>query len=248
MTLAGNTPFYVADSVVSGHAALLADSAPCYARTVNAWFCPAYVSKYRPELVSATVQHIWLTLASVLLGLVIAIPLAVLARRFTRLENTILGLTTIIYTIPSLALFSLLVAYTNLTPKTTIIGLALYSLAILVRNTLAGLRAVPGDVRESAIGLGYGPTRLLFKVDLPLALPVIMAGLRVATVSTVALVTIGTIVSYGGLGGPLAEGINDEFNAQILTTSVLCVVLAIAFDLVIVLAQRRLTPWTRGRA
>lgn len=221
--------------------------APCYSRSVNDWVCPAYLETRQDQLVDATVEHIYITVAAVLLGLVVALPLALIARRFSRLEGMILGATTVLYTIPSLAMFSLLVAFTGLTATTTIVGLGLYSLTILVRNTLAGLRAVPDDVRESAVGLGYGPTRLLFRIEIPLALPVIMAGLRVATVSTVALTTIGVIVSYGGLGNMLQTGIDDTFKAQVFTTSVLCVLLAIAFDLGLVGTQRLLTPWTRGR-
>ncbi|MDN5853700.1 MAG: ABC transporter permease [Actinomycetia bacterium] len=225
-----------------------ADGATCYSATVNDWVCWDYVEDRRSELIDATTQHIYITVIAVALGFVIALVLALIARRFGRAEGSILGLTTIIYTIPSLAMFSLLVDATGLTPTTIIVGLALYCLAILVRNILAGLRAVPDDVRESAIGLGYGRTRLLFKIELPLALPVIMAGLRVATVSTVALTTVGTIVSYGGLGNLLNDAIPLEFHAQILTASVLCVLLAIVFDLVLVAMQRMLTPWTRARA
>lgn len=224
------------------------ESASCYSATVNDWVCWDYVVDRRTDLVDATMQHIYITVIAVALGFAIALPLALLARRFTRAEGTILGVTTIIYTIPSLAMFALLVDVTGLTPTTVIVGLALYCLTILVRNILAGLRAVPDDVRESAIGLGYGRTRLLFKIELPLALPVIMAGLRVATVSTVALTTIGTIVSAGGLGDLLSDAIDLDFKAQIMTASVLCVLLAIAFDLLLVGAQRMLTPWTRARA
>ena len=148
--------------------------------------------------------------------MVIAFPLALLARRLPRLESTILGFSTGIYTIPSLALFPLLVPFTGLSPTTVVIGLALYALTILVRAMLEGLRAVPAEVRESATGLGYGPTRLLFKVELPLALPVIMAGLRVATVSTVALTTVGSLVAYGGLGNLIKDGVNTNFRAELL--------------------------------
>ena len=121
-----------------------------------------------------------------------------------------LGVATGVYTIPSLALLPLLVPFTGLSKTTVVIGLALYALTILVRNMLEGLRGVPDDVRESARGLGYGPTRLLFRVELPLALPVIMAGLRVATVSTVALTTIGSLVSYGGLGNLIKDGVTHQ--------------------------------------
>jgi osmoprotectant transport system permease protein len=220
-----------------------AEVAQCYVD--NSWLCGRYWSDYRPELTDATVQHLWITVVSVLVGLALAVPLALLARRNPTVESVVVGGTTIVYTIPSLALFSLLLPLTGLSATTVIIGLALYSLTILVRNVLAGLRSVPADVVESARGMGYSEARLLTRVELPLALPVMMAGLRVATVSTVALVTVGSIVSYGGLGNLMLRAVNTQFKAQILAASVLCVLLAVALDLVLVLLQRALTPWTR---
>jgi len=220
-----------------------AEVAKCYLD--NSWICGRYWSDYRPELTDATVQHLWITVVSVLAGLALAVPLALLARRNPTVESVVVGGTTIIYTIPSLALFSLLLPLTGLSATTVIIGLALYSLTILVRNVLAGLRSVPAEVVESARGVGYSDARLLTRVELPLALPVIMAGLRVATVSTVALVTVGSIVSYGGLGNLMLRAVNTQFKAQILAASVLCVLLAVALDLLLVLLQRALTPWTR---
>jgi osmoprotectant transport system permease protein len=223
---------------------LLASDVPqCYVD--NDWICGRYWSEYRPELVDATIQHLWITVVSVLFGFVLAVPLALLARRSPTLESIVVGGTTIIYTIPSLALFSLLLPFTGLTATTVIIGLALYSLTILVRNVLAGLRGVPDEVRESARGVGYSNTQMLLRIEIPLALPVIMAGLRVATVSTVALATIGAIVSYGGLGNLLLLAVGNQFKAQIFAASILCVGLAVVLDLVIVVAQRLLTPWTR---
>ena len=218
----------------------------CYSRLTNEWICVQYLQDRQSELVDATVEHIWITVASVLLGVVVAFPLALLARRLPRLESTILGVSTGIYTIPSLALFPLLVPFTGLSATTVVIGLALYALTILVRAILEGLRAVPDEVRESATGLGYGATKLLFRVELPLALPVIMAGLRVAAVSTVALTTVGSLVAYGGLGNLIKDGVNTNFRAELLAAAVLCVVLAVVLDVVIVLLQRLLTPWTRG--
>lgn len=218
----------------------------CYSRLRNEWVCLDYLTDRREEIVEATGQHLAITLAAVVLGLALAVPIALLARRVPRLEAGVLGVTTGIYTIPSLALFPLLLPFTGLSATTVVIGLALYALTILVRAILDGLRAVPADVRESATGLGYSESRRLLRVELPLALPVIMAGLRVATVSTVALTTVGALVSYGGLGNLLVTGVAESFRAQILTASVLCVVLAVALDGVLVLAQRALTPWTRG--
>jgi osmoprotectant transport system permease protein len=230
-------------------AAGAADQPSCYSALTNEWICQAYWVDRKSEIVSATVQHLEITVLSVLFGVVIAFPLALVARRYARLESTILGTSTMIYTIPSLALFPLLVPFTGLSMTTVVIGLGLYALTILVRAMLAGLGGVPEEVRESAVGLGYGPARRLLRIELPLALPVIMAGLRVATVSTVALTTIGTLVSYGGLGNLIQDGVNTKFRAELFTASVLCVLLALVLDALIVLLQRALTPWTRtGKA
>ena len=223
-----------------------ADEPSCYSRLTNEWICGQYVKDFRPEIQHATVEHLEITFLAVLLGLVIAFPLALLARRYTRLESSVLGISTAIYTIPSLALLPLMVPFTGLSKTTVVIALALYALTILVRAILEGLRGVPDEVVESARGLGYGSTRLLFRVELPLAIPVIMAGLRVATVSTVALTTIGSLVAYGGLGNLIKDGVNSNFRAELFTASVLCVVLAVLLDVVIVGSQRVLTPWTRG--
>jgi osmoprotectant transport system permease protein len=223
-----------------------ADGPTCYSRLTNEWICRQYVEDFRPEIQQATVQHLQITALSVLLGIVIAFPLALLARRYVRLESSILGTATAIYTIPSLALLPLMVPFTGLSMTTVVIALALYALTILVRAMLEGLRAVPDDVVESARGLGYGTGRLLFRIELPLATPVIMAGLRVATVSTVALTTIGSLVAYGGLGNLIKDGVNSNFRAELFTASVLCVVLAVVLDVVIVGTQWLMTPWTRG--
>ncbi|WP_208544138.1 ABC transporter permease [Nocardioides seonyuensis] len=217
----------------------------CYNRTVNEWWCTAYFSDYRSELVEATTQHLVITLAAIVLGIVVAFPLALVARRVPRLESAILGGSTALYTIPSLALFPLLVPFTGITATTVVIGLALYALTILVRSMLDGLRAVPDEVRESARGLGYGATAQLYRIELPLALPVMMAGLRVATVSTVALTTVGALVANGGLGNLIAHGVSTDFRAELLAACLLCVVIAVLLDVLIVAAQRVLTPWTR---
>jgi len=236
------------DRVGKQAAAVDAGTEPrCYSRLVNEWFCWDYVRDYRPEILDATVQHLLITLAAVLLGLVIAFPLALLARRYPRLESTILGVSTGLYTVPSIALFPLLVPFTGLSATTVVIGLALYALTILVRALLEGLRAVPEDVREAARGLGYGAGRLLLRVELPLAVPVLVAGLRVATVSTVALTTVGSLVSYGGLGNLIRDGVQGNFRAELMTAAVLCVALAVLLDVLLVLVQRAATPWTRGR-
>ncbi|WP_232676344.1 ABC transporter permease [Nocardioides sp. R-C-SC26] len=220
----------------------------CYSRDVNAWFCWDYVRDRQDELVEATSAHLQITVAAVALGLLLAVPMALAARGRPRAESMVLGGSTLVYTIPSLALLPLLVPLTGLTRTTVVIGLGAYCLTILVRAVLDGLRSVPDDVRDAARGMGYGRWLLLWRVELPLALPVVMAGLRVATVSTVALATIGTVVSEGGLGALIADGKNTQFNAELMTASVLCVVLALLLDAVLLVVQRAATPWARGRA
>lgn len=226
-----------------------ADDGPaCYSRTVNEWVCADYFTDRGAELVEATQQHLLITVLSVVAGVAIAFPLALLARRLPRLESLLLGTATALYAVPSLALLPLLVPFTGLRMTTVVIGLALYALTVLVRAFLEGLRSVPADVVESARGLGYAPWQRLWRIELPLALPVVMAGLRVATVSTVALTTIGAIVAYGGLGNLILGGVETAFRAQLLAASVLCVVIAVVLDVVLVGLQRWLTPWARGRA
>ncbi len=219
----------------------------CYSRLVNKWYCTDYLKDRHHDLTSALGQHLQITAWALLLGVVIAFPLALLARRLPAVQGLILGTSTMIYTIPSLALFPFLVPFTGISMTTVVIGLGLYALTILVRSMLAGLLGVPDEVRESATGLGYGKTRLLFLIEVPLALPVMMAGLRVATVSTVALTTVGTLVSYGGLGNLIRDGVQNDFKAEILAASVLCVVLAVVLDTVIVGVQWLSTPWTHRR-
>ena len=211
----------------------------------NEWLCWEFVTSRQEQLADALVQHVWITVVSVLIGLAVALPLALLARRYRKLEGVVVGATTALYTIPSLALFALLLPMTGLSPATVVIGLVLYSLTILVRNIIEGLASIPPDVLEAAQGMGYGARKRLVKVELPLALPSIMAGLRVATVSTVALTTVGAIVSYGGLGNLLLEAVNTQFRPQVFTASVLCVLLAVTFDVLLVGAQKVMTPWTR---
>ncbi len=187
-----------------------------------------------------------ITVLSVGLGLLVAFPLALLARRRRSLKNLVLGASTMIYTIPSLALLSVLLPFTGLTISTVVVALALYSLTILVRNIVAGLDAVPDDVVDAATGMGYGRNRMLWHVQVPLALPAVFAGLRVATVSTIALTTIGFLVGFGGLGNLINDGLTSNFRPQVLVAAVLCVVLAVVADLMLLALQKGLTPWTRG--
>jgi osmoprotectant transport system permease protein len=224
----------------SSGAVTAADAAP------NPWFDLSYVTDNSATILAHLAEHVRLTVAAVVLGVLIALPLAVLARRSRWLAGPVLGLSTVIYTIPSLAMFAFVAPYTGLTETTVLVGLVLYSLVILVRNFLAGLQAVPADVREAARGMGYGGVRLFWQVEVPLALPSFMAGLRIATVSTVALVTVGVIVGHGGLGQLITGGFNANFyRAEIVTGAVGCVLLALLADLLLAGAERVLTPWSR---
>jgi osmoprotectant transport system permease protein len=224
----------------ASHDVLAVDAAP------NPWFDPSYVTENWDTIMGYLGEHVRLTVAAVVLGALIALPLALVARRNRWLAGSVLGLSTLIYTIPSLAMFAFVAPVTGLSATTVLIGLVLYSLVILVRNFLVGLQSVPADVQEAARGMGYGPVRLLWQVELPLALPSFMAGLRVATVSTVALVTVGVIVGHGGLGQLITGGFNANFyRAQIVTGAVGCVLLALLADLLLAGVGRALTPWTR---
>jgi osmoprotectant transport system permease protein len=219
---------------------LAADAAP------NPWFSLSYVTDNASTIVDHLGEHVRLTVLAVLLGIVIALPLALLARRVRFLTGPLLGLSTVIYTIPSLAMFALLFPFTGLSSTTVLIGLVAYSLVILLRNFLAGLAAVPDDVREAARGMGYSPGRLFVAVELPLALPTFLAGIRIATVSTVALTTVGVLVGHGGLGQLILGGFNANFyRAEIVTGALGCVLLALLFDLLLAGLGRALTPWTR---
>ncbi len=212
----------------------------------NDWICGEYLSTRADTIADATVQHVTLTLVSVAIGLALALPLGVLAFRWPRARPLVLGASTALYTIPSLAMFSLLLPVTGLTATTVVVGLVLYSLTILVRNVLAGLLAVPREVVESATGMGYSPLSLLLRVQLPLALPALFAGIRVATVSTVALATVGAILGNGGLGNLIYSGLRTQFQAEVLTATVLVVALAVTADLLLLAVQRTVTPWQRS--
>jgi osmoprotectant transport system permease protein len=231
---------------VSSFAALVASASGA---PPNPWFDWAYVRDNSDSILAAGREHVMLTAETILIGVVLAVPLAVVASRVPWLAGPILGLSGVLYTVPSLAMFAILQPFTGLSARTVLIGLVLYALLILVRNTLIGLRQVPEEVRDAARGMGYGSLRMLLRVELPIAVPAIMTGIRIATVSTVALVTVGVIVGYGGFGTLILAGFNNNFyRAQIVTGTVLCVALGLVADLLLAGATRLLTPWARHRA
>jgi osmoprotectant transport system permease protein len=212
----------------------------------NAWVCGKYLTDNRDDILAALRQHVVLTVVSVGLGFLVAALLALLARQWRPVRTPVLALTSILYTIPSLALFAILVPITGLTLTTVEVGLVLYSLVILVRNMLAGLDGVPDDVKEVAYGMGYTRTRVFLRVELPLALPAVMSGLRVATVSTIALATVGGVIDEGGLGNLISDAIRRDFRAEVLAASVLVVALALVADVLLLGLERLLTPWRRA--
>jgi osmoprotectant transport system permease protein len=197
------------------------------------------------SIADATTQHIELTAIAVIVGFVISLPLGVLAWRARRLEAPILGLAGVLYTVPSLALFALLVPITGLTTLTAEIGLVSYTLLIIVRNVVAGLDAVPAEVRDAARGMGFGPVRQFFAVELPLAIPAIIAGVRIATVTTIGLVTVTALIGKGGLGSLIYDGLTRDFRTPLTVGAVISVLLAVISDGLLLGVQRLLTPWAR---
>jgi osmoprotectant transport system permease protein len=194
-------------------------------------------------------EHLYMTILAVLIGFAISFALALLIRRRPRLYGPIIGISGVLYAMPSVALFALLVPFTGLSVLSAEIALVSYTLVILVRNIVTGLEGVPPDVVEAAVGMGYTPSQRLWRVELPIALPVIVAGLRIATVTTIGLVTITTLIGAGGLGYLIVNtGIRRFFDTSTYTGVVLSVGLAIAADLLLLARQRRLTPWARARA
>ena len=204
-----------------------------------------WVRDHGDDILAATRQHVELTLIAVALGLLISFPLGLAARKWRRTSGPILGLTGVLFTIPSLALFALLVPFTGLSRTTAEIGLVGYTLLILVRNIVAGLDGVPEDVREAAQGMGFKPLTQLLRVELPLAVPVIVAGIRIATVTTIGLVTVTGLIGQGGLGAFIIEGINRDFRTPLVVGSVCSIALAVVADVTLAGAARLLAPWSR---
>ena len=220
--------------------ALSLESAP------NPWFSWAYLESNVDDLVRAGREHVFITVAAMLLAIAVAIPLTLLVRRFPRLQVPILAGSGILYTIPSLALIAGLWPILGLTPWTVIVALAMYALLVVLRNMIVGLEAVSESVVDAARGVGYGRSQLLWRVQVPLATPTILAGVRIATVSTVGLATIGALVGHGGFGTVILGGfVNNFYHAQILAGTIAVVTLALALEGALILVERALTPWIR---
>ena len=214
----------------------------------NRAFCWDWVQdNWEPLLWPRLVEHVQLTVIAVSIGFAIASVAALTAYRFRWFETPFGVVSGLLYTIPSLALFQLLVPITGLTVTTVEIALVSYTLLILFRNILFGLRSAPPEVLEAARGMGLTPSQTLMRVELPLALPAIVAGIRIATVTTISLATIAAFVLPDGLGQPILDGLRTFFKTKFIAAGALAVALAIVADGALVLAQRALTPWARLR-
>ncbi len=218
---------------------------------MTGFFSWDWVTGHLDDIWDQTLEHLLLTVIAVLAGLILSLALSAYIMRHRKAYGPITLGAGVLYTIPSLALFALLVPVTGLSVLTAEIGLISYTLLILIRNIVAGLDGVPPAVLESAIGMGYTRRQLFFGIQLPLALPVIIAGVRIAAVTTIGLVTVTALIGLGGLGFFILNGLNLFFSpvgtTQIVVGTVLSVVLAVMVDLALVGTQRLLTPWARAR-
>lgn len=214
----------------------------------DAFISWTWIADHLDDIRTRTIEHLTLTGIAVGVGFAIALALSLLALRYRRTFGPITWVTGVLYTIPSLALFALLVPLTGLTTLTAEIGLVSYTLLILVRNIVAGVRSVPPAVRDAAVAAGYRRWRMLLEVELPLAVPVIVAGLRIATVTTVGLVTVTALIGQGGYGYFISDGLRRFFTTPLMVGAVLSVAMAVVLDVLLVLAERALTPWARVRA
>ncbi|UUU35921.1 ABC transporter permease subunit [Streptomyces sp. CA-210063] len=206
-----------------------------------------WIADHTAELAEYTGVHLRLGLLPVLFGLIIAVPLGVACHRWRWLYPPVLTVSNILYSIPSLALFMIFVRYTGLTEQTVMIPLTLYTLSVLVPNVVDGLASVPEPVRLAATAMGFGAVRRVVQVELPIAVPVVIAGVRVAAVSSISLVAVGQLIGQGGLGYYITRGLQLDFPTPIFTAIVLIMLLALTTDALLVLAQRLLTPWSRNK-
>ena len=222
------------------------------AQADESFFRWQWVIDHLDDIWDQTAEHIMLTGIAVTVGLVISLILALVALRWHRSYAPITWFTGLLYTIPSLALFAFLVPITGLSVLTAQIGLVSYTLLILVKNIVAGINGVPPAVIEAARGMGYTQRRLFIDIELPLAMPVIIAGIRIAAVTTIGLVTVTSLIGLGGLGFFILRGLNLFYSpvgtTQIVVGTVLSVVLAVTVDLMLVGAEKLVTPWSRGKA
>jgi osmoprotectant transport system permease protein len=204
-----------------------------------------WVGRHTHEIRVATFEHLRLTVIAVVIGFAISLVLAVISLRVRRLYSPLAGAVGLLYTIPSLALFAFLLPITGFNTLTAEIGLTSYTLAIFLRNFVEGVNAVSPAVVDAADGMGYGAARRLLTVELPLAMPAIVAALRIATVTTVGLVTVTGLIGQGGYGSFIDSGLSRDFSTEVVVGGGLSVVMAIALDVLLIGVERVATPWTR---
>lgn len=209
----------------------------------------SWIERHQDDILSLTVDHVRLTVVSVAIAVAIAVPIGVAVRGRRIPFAAASGMADVLYTVPSLALFAVLVPFVGIGDTPAIIGLVAYALTMLIRNTVVGLESVPPHVREAAAGMGLTRRQSLLRVELPLAIPAIMAGVRLATVSTVGIATIAVFVGGSGLGTLVwTDGIQrDLFLTPIVVGTVCATALALVFDAGLVALERVVTPWTRRR-
>jgi len=220
------------------------------AQATTPFFRWDWVGRELDQIWARTLEHLHLTVLSIALGLAVAVAMAAVVRWRRSTYGFLSGFSGLLYTIPSLAAFAVLARIFGLTSIwTPVLALASYALLILLRNTVAGLDSVPAEVREAADGMGYTPTQRFFRVELPLALPVVVAGVRIATVTVVGLVTVTALLGRGGLGFFILNGFRRSivFPTEIIVGTVLVVVLATVLDLILLGVERALTPWAGRR-
>ena len=207
-----------------------------------------WIGGHLDEIAGATLDHLVLTLVAVGVGFLLSLAIGLVAYQRRRLYGPVAGMAGLLYTIPSLALFAILVPFTGLSIVTAEIGLVSYTLLILIRGVVSGLDGVPRDAVEAATGMGYTGRQRLSRVELPLAVPVILAAVRLATVTTIGLVMVTALIGEGGLGQLMLRGFNRSFPTMVFVGVAASVALAVSLDLLLVGLQRLLTPWARARA
>ena len=205
-----------------------------------------WVWDHTDEIKAATIEHLQLTAIALGVGLVLSIALATIAIRWQKAYAPIAGFAGVLYAIPSLALFAILFPITGLTVLTAEIALVGYTLLILIRNIVAGVQGVPDAVKEAADGMGYRPLHRFFAVDLRLATPAIVAGIRIAAVTIIGLVTVTFVIGFGGYGSLIKDGLSRDFNTPVVVGAILSIALALAIDIILLLVERLLTPWNRA--
>jgi osmoprotectant transport system permease protein len=220
--------------------ALLAENGP------NSFIWWHWVATHTDDMRERTYQHLQLTVLAIVFGFGLSLVLALLALRWRWLYTPLIWIASVLYSIPSIALFVILLPITGFTTTTVEIALVSYTLLILIRNIVTGVDDVPAAVKEAADGMGYTPLRRFWSIDMRLALPAIMAGLRIATVTTIGLVTVAGIIGAGGYGHFIDEGLSRNFSTEIVVGAVLSIAVAVLFDVALAGVQRLITPWARA--